>query len=348
MASDVICVDLDFSLIRYRQPAFTELQYLSMARGMVQMGYSEQLLEREWMDQALEFTQNGLVADLKRGNVMSLGKDGQVRNCYYGFKRINEEEVHEMYGNPPFFPIGSSYKVSSHYWIFLTHFATAESAIYQACAHSLSLGLTPLKSISTLEADLYLCACQRFYKTCPYSFIPELYQHPEIYIEKEGELVEVIRQLGRPVVIVTNSHEEHVNTLCEYALGQGWRGLFDLVVLAAGKPGYFEEGSEGSYTESGMMVGGSYRDLEARYPGKTFTYIGDHFVNDVSAPHKALNWPAVALLPELETESTSSPPAYFPHYGLFVHPENYWIGLISDHAYAQFKCFEAFLRSIST
>jgi len=346
MASDVICVDLDFTLVRYRQPAFTELQYLSMARGMVEMGYSAQLLEREWVDRALEFTQNGLVADLRRGNVVSLGKGSEVKGCYYGFQRKSEAEVREMYGDPPLFPITvSPYRVPNLYWIFLTHFATAESALYQACTHSLALGLTPLKSLATLEADLYLCACQRFFPTCPYSFIPALYQHPEMYLEKEQTLGELVRTLGKPVVIVTNSHEEHANALCSYAFGQEWRSLFEMVVLGAGKPGYFGKGSQGTRTESGLGVGGSYKDLEARFPGKTFTYIGDHFVNDVYAPNTALNWPSIALIPELETETETSP-AYLTHFGPFVQPDNYWVSLVSTHAHGQFPSLEAFLRSI--
>lgn len=347
MASDVICVDLDFTLVRYRQPAFTELQYLSMARGMVEMGYCAQLLEREWMDRALEFAQNGLVADLKRGNVVSLGRGSEVRSCYHGFQRKSEAEVREMYGDPPLFPISSSYNVPHLYWIFLTHYATAESALYQACVHSLALGLSPLQSLSTLGDHLYLCACERFDSTCPYSFLPDLYQQPEVYIEKEGKLVELLQWLGRPVVIVTNnSQEEHVNALCSYALGEGWRGLFELVVLAAGKPGYFGQDSQGSYTDSGMLVGGSYRDLEARFPGKAFTYIGDHFINDVSASTAALNWTSIAVIPELETE-TAIPPAYLPHFGPFLHPDNYWISLVNAHSHGQFPSLEAFLRSLS-
>lgn len=335
MDSDVLCLDLDFTVIRYIEPAFTELTYAVLGQAMVRRGYSEMLLEPLWTRRALEFTQNGLVADLSRGNILSVGKDCEVLRCFYGFTAKTEEEVKETYGDPPCFPLSPSHRVLGQYWCFLTHFAIMEAALYSACVELISRHIT-LKSLSDLEADLLASVLEIFDtpqgEAQDRSFYDTIYKHPGKYIRTESRILDLLKSVGKTLVLVTNSYEEYTNFVCEYALGKGWKEAFDWAVVGADKPVYFGDGIEGKMLSSGWKQGGSYRDLEERYQGKSFTFIGDHFLNDISAPKKLLHWPVIAILSELETEVLPTTQPYYPHFGLFLQEENYWIQFVLRHA----------------
>ena len=56
MDSDVFCIDLDFTLIRYIEPAFTELMYKVLGQAIVRRGHSELLLEPLWVRRAMELS----------------------------------------------------------------------------------------------------------------------------------------------------------------------------------------------------------------------------------------------------------------------------------------------------
>ena len=335
MAEQVLCVDLDFTVIQYKQPEFTEMQYRVIAEGMVSLGYSPDLVLTQWMQKALEFAQNGLVADLKTGNVVSLGRGQTVRACYHGFQRKTDSEIRDLYGNPPVFPISLEQPyLPGHYWLFHTHFSLPESALYHLCIHFLPS--TPSKSLSSLETDLYHLCCARYTPSSPYTFIPSLYSDLHLYVESMIEVRELMRRRREVMVLCTNSGWEHVERLCEWGLGREWRESFAEIVVDAGKPGYFEGGKEG------VRSGGSYRDLVEKYPGKTFTYIGDSYLSDIAPPKVQLHWSTIAILPELSSDSSSP---YLPHYGPFLHPDNYWYDLIRSHSNAQYSSFRSFLSS---
>ena len=331
----MLCLDLDFTLVRYIEPAFTELMYRVLGQAMVSRGYSDMLLEPLWVRRALEFTQNGLVADLRTGNLMSLGKECEVMACFYGFTARTEEEIRMIYGDPPHFPISPTHRIPGQYWCFLTHFAIMETALYSACIELLARHHST-KSLSELETDLYASVLEIFDtplgQATDQSFYTELYRYPGKYIHTERRLPELLKALGKTLVVVTNSYAEFTEFVCSYALGKDWKAMFDFVVVGAGKPHYFEEGIEGKRLESGWMLGGSHRDLLQRYPGKSFAFVGDHFLNDVAAPKQYLNWPAIAIISELETEPLSPAPAYFSHFGSFVREENYWINFVLENA----------------
>lgn len=334
MDADVYCMDLDFTLIRYL-PAFTQLTYRVLAGAMVRRGHSSMLLDPLWEKRALEFTQNGLVADLARGNVLSLGKNCEVIRCFHGFTVKTETEVCETYGESPSFDITSSHRVPGHYWCFLTHFACSQPAIYTACIELISRQITPSKSFSDLENDLLASVLEIFDtpqgEATDKAFYVEIYHHPGKYIRTEPKVKELLRTIEKIKVIVTNSYEEYTSFVCEYALGRDWKELFDCVVVGAGKPNYFTPGIPGRRQPSGLILGGSCRDLLEKYPNKSFLFIGDHFLSDVCAPKASLNWLTIAILSEIESEN-ASPPKYVPHFGLFLQEDNYWIHLVLSNA----------------
>lgn len=346
MDCDVLCLDLDFTLIRYIEPAFTQLTYSVLGQAMVRRGYSELLLDPLWARKALEFTQNGLVADLKTGNLLSLGKDCEVMACFHGFTARTEEEIRKAYGDPPHFPISSSHHIPGQYWCFLTHHAIMESAVYSACTELLSRHLSS-KSLPDLEADLCASIFEIFDtpqgEARDRSFYTEIVRCPGRYIRTERKVQELLKSLGKTLVVVTNSYARHTDFVCNYALGRDWKALFDWVVVGANKPGYFREGMEGKSVEFGWKLGGSYRDLLQKYPGKSFAFVGDHFIGDVSAPKQALNWPTIAILSELESESLPPAPAYFPHFGLLLQEENYWINYVLRNAIRAQQSLESLL-----
>jgi 5'-nucleotidase len=99
----------------------------------------------------------------------------------------------------------------------------------------------------------------------------------------------------------------------------GWRGLFDLVIVQAGKPEFFE-GRAPAYQvvdEQGLLrpfvgkvvLGGAYLGGNARLveehlglAGEEILYVGDHVYADVHVSSQIRRWRTALVLRELEAE----------------------------------------------
>jgi hypothetical protein len=101
--------------------------------------------------------------------------------------------------------------------------------------------------------------------------------------------------------------------------GQGWRELFELVLVGARKPSFFEGRSPafevvsddgllrphvGKLRSGGCYFGGNAADVEAHLGlrGEEILYVGDHVFSDVEISKNVLRWRTALVLRELEEE----------------------------------------------
>jgi hypothetical protein len=103
-------------------------------------------------------------------------------------------------------------------------------------------------------------------------------------------------------------------SLVEYP---SWRHYFDVVIVSADKPRWFNEGRRLSQREGDTLVavhaalekgsvyeGGNLRDFERRLGvvGSSILYVGDHIYGDILRSKKESAWRTAMIIQELDTE----------------------------------------------
>jgi hypothetical protein len=114
--------DLDHCLIRYILNEFVPIPYVAYAQVLVdEKKYPEEILKLGRRE--LSLMQNGLVLDTVNGTAIKLGEGKVVLRAFYGFKRLGDDEVEKIYGNPPKFEKFDPHIVSTpEYFAALTFF----------------------------------------------------------------------------------------------------------------------------------------------------------------------------------------------------------------------------------
>ncbi len=152
---------------------------------------------------------------------------------------------------------------------------------------------------------------------------------PERFVELDEELplaLMDLRHAGKKVALVTNSEWFYTQAMMAYCFDrfmpgeQTWRDLFDLVIVGARKPAFFEgeqpvfevvdavEGTlkpaVGPLREGAAYLGGHARLVEKALgvPGDDILYVGDHIFSDVNVSKKMHRWRTALVVRELEQE----------------------------------------------
>jgi hypothetical protein len=101
--------------------------------------------------------------------------------------------------------------------------------------------------------------------------------------------------------------------------GKSWRDLFDVVIVSANKPGFFERPAPiyelvgddglcrpliGRMKEGGVYLGGHAGAVESHFGlvGEEILYVGDHIFSDVNVSKSMLRWRTALVARELEAE----------------------------------------------
>jgi len=130
-------------------------------------------------------------------------------------------------------------------------------------------------------------------------------------------------------MLITNSDWDYTRRLMAIAFDPylprktTWRDLFDLVIVGAGKPGFFaeqrplyrvideEQGlllpQRGDLEPGGVYFGGCAAQVEEHLglSGDEILYVGDHLYADVHVSKAVLRWRTALILRELEAELTA-------------------------------------------
>jgi 5'-nucleotidase len=132
-----------------------------------------------------------------------------------------------------------------------------------------------------------------------------------------------LRSAGKKLFLLTNSRWSYTDKMMTYLLGgsmveyPSWRNFFDVVVVAASKPAFFQERRpllerDGDVTrpaafplERGRVYeGGNLHDLERALgvTGDQVLYVGDHIYGDILRSKKESVWRTAMIIQELDTE----------------------------------------------
>jgi HAD superfamily 5'-nucleotidase-like hydrolase len=307
--------DMDYTLVHYRVEDWERRAYYHC---------KQRLLDAGWPVGELEFDPRvvslGLVLDLELGNVVKANRFGYVKKAAHGTRMLTYEEQREVYSRV-------LVDLAEPRWVFMnTLFGLSEGCMYAQAIDLLDAGRMP-QGIGYQE--LYKRVRSSIDETHMEGTLKaEIISDPDRFVVPDPELPLALLDLkhaGKKLMVITNSEWSYTKEMMRYAFdphlpkGMTWRELFDIVVVSAAKPGFFNQrrtlfevvddeqallrparaippgsvcfGGDASYVEDSLGV-----------PGEEILYVGDHIFADVHVSKSMLRWRTALVVRELEEE----------------------------------------------
>ena len=317
---NVVGFDMDYTLAHYT----IELKHLAARLTLRRMtdvhGYPAEVRDIGYDP---EFPIRGTVIDKRTGNVFKMDAHKHVERVFHGMRELTKEERHSAYRKAV---------IRLHhdrYALMDTLFALPEVYLYCRLVDLIEkraprLPLRPAdyrkiyddirESIDAVHRDGSL-------KT-------EVVAEMSRYIHRDPHLpltLESFLASGKSLFLLTNSALDYTDAVMRYLLDDAqparpsWQDYFDVIVVAAGKPGFFTGRTPFQQVrprfepvdslalrfEPGCVYqGGNIHDFErlAGIGGDSVIYVGDHIYGDMLRSKKASAWRTVMVVPELEQE----------------------------------------------
>jgi len=293
--------DMDYTLSHYRSPEVDELAYRSSVVLLVrERGYPAWLLETHF-DPA--FAIRGLVLDGVRGNLLKLDSSRQVVRASHGSRPMSRERIDQAYGRRRLLASGPGFRSVD------TLFEIPECYLFAALVDGLDDGRLPGKDCLQVFQDVRW-AIDSAHRNGEMK--AEILANPEFFILRDPELAAALdrwKRAGKKLFILSNSEWTFTNGVLSFLLdGQDparpkWIDYFDLVVVSARKPAFFQEPlpPEPCPGQTRAFMGGHALWLEQQLQafGDQVMYVGDHIYGDILRSKKNVSWHTLLLIPEL-------------------------------------------------
>ncbi|MEM9071754.1 MAG: HAD-IG family 5'-nucleotidase [Myxococcota bacterium] len=310
--------DMDYTLIHYRTEVWEAAAYAHAKQN---------LLDRGWPVADLSFDPNfaslGLILDLDLGNIVKANRFGYVKKACHGTGDLPFSRYREIYGR-------EVVDLAEPRWRFMnTLFALSEACLFGQCVDLLDQRKLEEHGLRSYR-DVYQVVRSAIDEAHMTGTLKrEIMAAPDRFVELDSELPLALldlRNAGKKLVIITNSEWFYTQAMMSYAFdrylpdGESWRDLFDLVVVAARKPGFFSQQNavfrvvdhERGLLEpvvGGLEVGEAYLGGHAQLVeslfglrGEEILYVGDHIFADVNVSKKMLQWRTALVVRELEQD----------------------------------------------
>lgn len=296
--------DFDHTLGVYHCEALDSLAMKLVIDRLIQFEGMDATFVRDLPDPS--FARKGLIVDLKLGNVLKTDRFGHVKRAYHGKTPLATEDRRRHYGKIDVIPHvtqGNRFIQSD------SAFAHPEVLIFAALAPRMPDGdCTKLWKMIREHTDCVHRdgSLKRVITARPLDFIK-----PD---KSTIALLHHLRKGGKKVFLLTNSEWEYTRAMMNPALGLGesdgleWLDLFDMVVVEAKKPKYFNDARPGEIlVDAGpchVVRGGHIERLEQALhaAGPEILYVGDHIYSDLITSKRKQNWRTMLILSELEEE----------------------------------------------
>lgn len=140
------------------------------------------------------------------------------------------------------------------------------------------------------------------------------------YGEQTHAVLKKLSANGKKLFLITNSPLDFVDRGMNYIIGKDWRDLFDVVIVQADKPGFFNDRRKPfrRVTDKGMLLWDRIHHLEkgqiykqgnlyeflrlTGWRGSKVLYFGDHIYSDLADLTLKHGWRTGAIIPELRKE----------------------------------------------
>ncbi|KAJ4954681.1 hypothetical protein NE237_011464 [Protea cynaroides] len=314
----VIGYDMDYTLMHYNVMAWEGRAYDYCMDNLRSTGFPVDGLE---FDPHLVI--RGLVVDKERGNLVKADRFGYVKRAMHGTRMLSTRDVSEIYGRE----LVDLRKENR--WEFLnTLFSVSEAVAYMQMVDRLDEGAIAEELCPLDYRGLYKAVSKALFRAHVEGQLKsEIMSEPERFIEPDPELPLALldqKEAGKRLLLITNSDYHYTDKMMQHAFNRflpnemGWRDLFDIVIVSARKPEFFQMShpmyevvtGEGlmrpcfKVRPGGLYSGGSAQMVESSLDthGDEILYVGDHIYTDVSQSKVHLRWRTALICRELEDE----------------------------------------------
>jgi HAD superfamily 5'-nucleotidase-like hydrolase len=307
--------DMDYTLVRYKTENFERLTYGEVQKKLVEvLNYPSELLDYKF---DFHLVQQGLVIDKVRGNLLHVSRFGKVKKAQHGLTPLTFTEQNETYAN-------SVIDLSDENFQSLdTAFSVSNGVLYAQLVDLKEKGVDlPRYDLLAdhIKEAIDICHSDGSLKT-------EVANNLSEYIiqdERLVQLLEMYKECGKKLIIITNSEFYYCKNLLEYAIDpflkkhKSWKDLFEITITLSSKPRFFHfrnnylridpekatmTNHEGPITPGvyqGGYAGKLQKDLGLK--GSEILYLGDHIYGDVLALKKTFGWRTALVVEPLEDE----------------------------------------------
>ncbi|NXC12249.1 NT5D3 protein, partial [Corythaeola cristata] len=132
------------------------------------------------------------------------------------------------------------------------------------------------------------------------------------YAEQTRAVLAKLADHGKKMFLITNSPSSFVDKGMKFIVGKDWRDLFDVVIVQAEKPNFFNDKRRwvfrcklhvGTMYMSLFPQGNLYEFLKLTgWRGSKVLYFGDHIYSDLADLTLKHGWRTGAIIPELRSE----------------------------------------------
>ncbi|GAB2265537.1 hypothetical protein Dimus_000585 [Dionaea muscipula] len=310
--------DMDYTLMHYNVMAWEGRAYDYCMENLRNMGFPVD---------GLSFDPNlvirGLVIDKEKGNLVKADRFGYVKRAMHGTTMLSTRAVSEIYGRE----LVDLRKENR--WEFLnTFFSVSEAVAYMQMVDRLDAGAVTSEVGPMDYKGLYKAVGKALFRAHVEGQLKsEIMSKPELFVEPDPELPLALldqKEAGKKLLLITNSDYLYSDKMMQHSFNRflpndlGWRDLFDMVIVSARKPEFFQM-SHPMYevvTDGGLLrpcfkaqTGGLYSGGSAQMVenslgihGDEILYVGDHIYTDVSQSKLHLRWRTALICRELEEE----------------------------------------------
>src|SRR5678816_902852 len=318
---EMIGFDMDYTLALYHQDRLEQLlMELTLQKLVVKHGYPPDIRNLSYDPR---WAIRGLVVDKKHGNVFKMDRHAYVGRCYHGFRELSHDERKAIYRNEKINLSSDRYE-----WID-TLFALPEAVMYMTLVDWAD------RQTGTVDYDKLFTDIRTAIDEAHRDDTLKSVMKADLpaFIVKDpllGETLHKFRSSGKKLFLLTNSLYDYTAVVMSYLLDgerkayPSWRNYFDIVMVGAGKPAFFNElrpfvqvdPATGAALTNGNGESIKHLARDKVYQagnvvafeqltgikGEQVLYIGDRIYGDILRLRKQHMWRTAMVLQELERE----------------------------------------------
>ncbi|HVT16650.1 MAG TPA: HAD-IG family 5'-nucleotidase [Thermoanaerobaculia bacterium] len=318
--------DLDWTLADYARLPLGNLTFEAVLDRLVgKYGYPPAVRKAEFRP---DFYHRGLLIDKQIGTVLKMDRHRYVGRAYLGRTHLTPDDRKRIYrekridlSRERFYHVDTLFELPevNLFSEFVELLQTGQLGTWQPTFQEVFTAIRA--ATDEVHADGTL---KRVILSDLPRFIPDKHE--------VGLTLRKMKREGRRLILITNSEWYYTNAVCSYLFGDGagsppgapaeaagsWRDIFDLVVVSAAKPLFFQKprpflelddqgevaGEVLTPAWGGIYSGGSRDGLMALLGtlGEKILYIGDHIYGDIRWTRVSSTWRTALIVSELEEE----------------------------------------------
>jgi HAD superfamily 5'-nucleotidase-like hydrolase len=304
---------MDYTLAIYNQAEKDRLSIEATVAKLVKRGYPEEIAS---IDYPIDFPIRGLLIDKRLGNILKMDCFKVVQKGRHGLRELSKDELRALYQQRRVRP-----NTARYHWID-TLYALSEATMYAAIVEALERRGDEV-DYAQLFSDIRHAIDEAH---ADGTILNEVNANLPRYVVRDPALAQTLHKLrsaGKKLFLLTNSRWAYTEKMMDHLLGgampeyPSFRHYFDVVVVAAQKPAFFQErrplmervGDEvrpaaGPLERGGVYEGGNLNDFERAIgvTGDRVLYVGDHIYGDILRSKKESAWRTAMIIQEMEAE----------------------------------------------